>query len=50
MEIGGKMPAYCPIDELSMCKLSRARLLLSPFVVFFHGFLWHEVLLLWLYL
>ena len=23
MEIGGKMPAYCPGDELSLCKLSR---------------------------
>lgn len=32
VEIGGKMPAYCPIDELSMCKLSRVRLLLSPFL------------------
>lgn len=23
MEIGGKMPAYCPLDELSLCKLSK---------------------------
>ena len=23
MEVGGKMPAYCPGDELSLCKLSR---------------------------
>ena len=25
MEVGGKMPAYCPGDELSLCKLSRVR-------------------------
>jgi len=23
VEIGGKMPAYCPLDELSLCKLSK---------------------------
>ncbi|KAK9827732.1 hypothetical protein WJX81_007013 [Elliptochloris bilobata] len=30
VEIGGKMPAYCPADELSLCKLSRVDKVIAP--------------------